>query len=225
MPKDASACWSVTVWEDEFPLIEDSSNFPSFVTKVYGGREECPSTKKIHFQGAVLCKSQQRFSAIKKWLPTAHIEPARQKDALIKYAMKDDTAVGEKMEHRNPREFLTMAKALRKIASYVFCNMEQFVLRQDQYANKHGTKWTMKISMEEDFWWAVNRLLRSEDEENISLYSNPQLLRAWIHTHETWRLKYEADKESTIVLQDSPDDGFKDDPELKGEIEVSQESS
>lgn len=216
-----SACWSVTVFNDEIGLIEDSSKFPSFVKEVHGGREECPKSGNIHFQGAVVCKSQQRFNAIKKWLPTAHIEPARQKEALIKYAMKEETAVGEKTTTTNPRQYLSMAQALKKIASCVYCDMVTYNNRMDSYHDSFGVQWTMKKAMEEEYWRAVNRLLRDEDDENISLYSNPQLLRSWVHTYETWRYKFE--QERSIVLQTSSNEDFKNDPELmEGEIVASQ---
>lgn len=108
---DKSTWWSVTAYNDEIELLE-SNEFPDFVVKVFGGREKCPTTGRIHFQGAVQCRSQQRFSALKKWLPTAHWEPAKNKDALQKYAMKADTAIGDKEERTNTVEMITMEKLM-----------------------------------------------------------------------------------------------------------------
>jgi len=42
------------------------------------------------------------MAKIKSWLKKAHLEPARSAEALKKYAMKTDTAAGEKKERVNP---------------------------------------------------------------------------------------------------------------------------
>jgi len=47
-----------------------------------------------HFQG-MLCTPQVRFSAVKRHLPRAHIEIARNKQALQAYVHKDETRVRE----------------------------------------------------------------------------------------------------------------------------------
>lgn len=207
--QDKSTWWSITVFGDEIALVEDEKLWPSFVEKVFGGREECPDTKRVHFQGAVKCRQQQRFSAIKKWLPTTHIEVARSSEALKKYAMKEDTAVGLKEERSNPRVYLTMAQALLKVASVVYVNMELFNIRQ--YNAMDQKDYDAKKFYEAEYWLAVNKILRSSDIEDIGLYTNPQFLRAWIHCHETFRLKY-LEQQRAIVLQAS---AIEDDPELK----------
>jgi len=95
--KSKATWWSVTAFDTvECALLQENDTFPEYVKTVYGGMEECPETKRLHFQGAVQLRDQQRLSALKKWLPTAHWEPARKVEALKKYAMKSETAVGEK---------------------------------------------------------------------------------------------------------------------------------
>lgn len=91
-----AGCWSVTAFDAEIDMVQDQSNWPSFVSSVAGGKEKCPKTDKIHFQGCVVLNTTQRLGAMKKWLPKAHWEPARSKEALKKYAMKTETSVGEK---------------------------------------------------------------------------------------------------------------------------------
>lgn len=92
-----STYWSVTAFGSEIQELQQSSCWPSFVTKIYGGLETCPTSGRIHYQAMVQCRSQQRFSAIKKWLPTSHIEKANKPDALKRYVMKAATAAGEKV--------------------------------------------------------------------------------------------------------------------------------
>lgn len=97
---DKSTWWSITAWNDEIAKCEGT--LPEFAKAIYGGREIAPSTGKEHFQGALQCFEQIRMAKIKSWLPTAHIEKALKVEALKKYAMKKETASGEKTIRTNP---------------------------------------------------------------------------------------------------------------------------
>lgn len=175
--------WSVTAFKDEIEILENPKSFPNYVVKVYGGREECPKTKTVHFQGAVQCRLQQRMSALKKWLPTAHLEPARDKEALAKYAMKEDTAVGDKIIQSNPRRYLKMNEALRMIAGC--CMVPPPLMRLLNMEEYNDDTITIGDTIKLCYWSAVRDLIR-DHEEDISLYSNPQLLRAWENTWMVW---------------------------------------
>jgi Putative viral replication protein. len=94
-----SIWWSVTAFGDEIELCEGT--LPEFVKEVYGGRETCPETGTLHFQGAIRCFEQVRMSKFKSWLKKAHLEPARSAEALKKYAMKTETAAGDKVVRVN----------------------------------------------------------------------------------------------------------------------------
>jgi len=111
-----SGAWSVTAFNDEIALLEDNERYPNFVKEVHGGREVCPTTGTLHFQGAIILKSEQRMSAIKKWLPTANLQPAKVLEALKKYAMKSDTAVGDKVVRANETPHYRMEELLMMIA-------------------------------------------------------------------------------------------------------------
>lgn len=52
------------------------------------GKEGTP-----HYQGMLITPQKPAFSTVKTVLPRAHIEKARQKDALAKYVHKEDTRV------------------------------------------------------------------------------------------------------------------------------------
>lgn len=97
--KAKSIWWSITAFDAEIALCEGT--LPDFVRSIHGGREKCPTTGTEHFQGALQCYEQVRMAKIKSWLKKAHLEPARSADALKKYAMKADTAIGEKSERAN----------------------------------------------------------------------------------------------------------------------------
>lgn len=104
---DKSTWWSITSFDEGEICYLIAGTFPEWVHKVHGGVEKCPDTGREHFQGALQCRSQQRFSAVKRMLPKSHLEPARHSEALRRYAMKADTAVGEKREITNATPYYT----------------------------------------------------------------------------------------------------------------------
>lgn len=186
---DRGYWWSITAFNDEMELCEDNKHWPHFVKHIHGGREECPTTGTIHFQGAIECKSQQRFSAIKKFLPTAHIELAIKAEALKKYVMKQDTAVGEKTIRSN-RVHLTMADALTVIGSHcVGIDVIDFITEYNLKDIDEGLK---KL-----YWNAVKKHLEDDKYEDISLFSQPQMISAWKNSHTVWVRR-------AIVLQARP---------------------
>lgn len=187
---DKSIWWSITAFNDEIAVCEDVSNYPHFVRTVLGGREVCPETGRLHFQGALQCKSQQRMSAIKKWLPTAHLETARQEEALKRYAMKEETAVDDKHERINTRKFLSMAEALTIIGSHcIGIDVIDFV----QEFNLKDTDEALKKM----YWRAVKKHLEDDKYDDIGLFSQPQMISAWKNTHSVWVRR-------AIVLQARP---------------------
>ena len=60
------------------------------------GRETCPETHRIHFQGFISFKIRQRFSGVKKMVPGAHTERCKGSvEENISYCSKD----GDFYEH------------------------------------------------------------------------------------------------------------------------------
>lgn len=112
--------WSVTAFNLDKDLCVDFQNqtkpIPSIIKSFHGGLEECPTTKTIHFQ-ALLKTSQCRFSAIKKIFPKSRIEKGHHPDALLKYVLKPETAVGPKTSVLNPL-YMTMDMLLIEIGKY-----------------------------------------------------------------------------------------------------------
>lgn len=165
---DKATWWSVTAYGDEILLLEDNTKYPTDVLKVYGGREECPTTGREHFQGAIQLRKQQRLAWFKSWLPTAHLEVAKSKDALVKYAMKEDTATGEKLERHTTVKYYSADEICLLIGSKV--------LDSDIEETPDPKVW---------FKRCVNRLLR----ENIKLAGqlmNPSLRNFWCDTSSVW---------------------------------------
>lgn len=95
---DRATAWSIT-WYPEHSMDEAVAKLeveefakrqlpPGW--KLKGQFEQCPKTKRYHFQ-ALLRTTQQRFKAVKRAMGNAHIEIARNVKALEKYVEKEDT--------------------------------------------------------------------------------------------------------------------------------------
>lgn len=175
---DKSTNWAVTAFGNDIALLEDVKSYPSYVKKVYGGRELCPESGREHFQGHLQLSTQQRLSAIKKWLPTAHLEIARNFKASVAYAMKADTASGEKNEVINPKPFIDNETALMMLA---------------RVEVPDDIEW----QTDKSFWFRVKAILR-QDTHLCGLFAKPDIYRLWKHTWEVW---IEKSAEEPIVLQ------------------------
>lgn len=202
--------WIITAYNDEILKCEQSSAYPSFVRTIHGGREKCPTTGREHFQGAVVT-SQIRFSQLKSWLPTAHIELAVSKDAVMKYAMKNETAIGEKVVRENDKKFYRMEELLMLLGYEELISktsgeyQEMFKDIPDQMINKTITPAQADKKV---FWYLVERVLNKKGAYLIASYSKGDIFSAWDNLRSFWM------KEALSITEptDSPD------PELENEI-------
>lgn len=176
---DKSACWSVTAFGDEINIIEDATTYPDYVKEILGGREMCPSTNKLHFQGAIILHSQQRLSALKKWLPTAHFEPARSREALKRYAMKDDTAVGEKTIRENAIPYLDIEAKMNIIAEAYLSFNASDVDKEMEYKQRD--------EKDGEFWFLLtHKVLPKYGGKIINSFAYPEVRTLWRNTKEFW---------------------------------------
>jgi len=87
---DRATCWSITInnpTQEEYQIVLPAR-------WKLEGQIERGSEGTEHYQG-MLSTPQVRFSAVKKVFPRAHIEVARNKQALQKYVHKEETRVSE----------------------------------------------------------------------------------------------------------------------------------
>lgn len=93
---EKGTCWSITLnnpTESELAQWENISKAATWI-KSASGQLERGAEGTPHIQG-MLKTDQVRFSAVKKLLPRAHIEKARNEKALANYVTKQDTRVAE----------------------------------------------------------------------------------------------------------------------------------
>lgn len=166
---DRGYWWSITSFDEAEQNEIASQKWPSWVKNIYGGLEECPDTKRVHYQGAIHCRTQQRFSAVKRWLKKAHIELAREPHKLKQYAMKDETAVGEKKVLENLTPFVDNQSALRLLAQEEINNPAEV---------ESTTNTDMDKVMEAKFRVYANRVV-FRDPYLVGVMSKPDILRGW----------------------------------------------
>lgn len=67
---------------------------PDFMKYMTGQLEECPTTGRIHFQGAILLQRPMRLPGLKKRLPgSPHLEPSSSIEKIAAYCTKEATRV------------------------------------------------------------------------------------------------------------------------------------
>jgi len=203
--------WGITAYDKNIELLVNKENVPQQVKEFGGQRELCPTTGREHYQGWITCHGQQRGSVILNWLPGVHLEKAKDIAALKRYCMKDETSAGDRETgFKNPQEYLTMDKALEKLALNVPLDVD--------YPTTGENK--LKKIVEWQFWKGVSKIILTSPAL-IGLYSQPQMYRAWYHTRSVWleRTKYA----SRIVLRPQPVESPKDSLQETSADEVDEE--
>lgn len=185
--------WSFTAYEQQYSLLE---KMPDLVAE-WGWQDEiCPETDRHHRQGFIRTYTQQRFSALRKVLPGVHIEPAKNWAALIEYCKKADTRdpEGTQVHQTNAREYLTLDKALMRIAHA--WNDERFE-RKCKPDNLAYWKYKVEDVLKEEFNAAVCVLV-AENPGDVSYYVRPDVWRAWSITHSVWLLRRQTDNATRV---------------------------
>lgn len=184
---ERASWWSITI-NNPTEVDRDALRNPPTFVKLVKCQDEVGENETLHIQGCVNT-TQVRFSQMKNWLQRAHIEVARDKSALLKYVEKTDTAV-DGTQFTNKPEFLTTAKALRKLAKAYERPSEEDIGNRPDTAIKRA-------------YWRAVRVIIKDEEELISLYSRPDLFRAWENTWEVWLAKVEEDLDRQTDRQDA----------------------
>lgn len=189
-----STWWIITAYDKNIEIVENNVSYPKCVKSVYGGREQCPTSGRLHYQGAVECHGQQRAAFFRDWLPGVHFEVAKNKEAVKKYCLKEDTAIGTKGVILNPEEYLTMDKGMMYLA--------EVSLEKDTDPTN------------DEYWELVNFAIKLRPKL-ISMYAAPAFRTAWNQTRRTWRalvlqalINEEESDELIIPAKSTSTDGY-----------------
>lgn len=187
---DRSSRWAFTAYEDQWHFLE---TIPDLVAEWGWQDEVCPETGRKHKQGYLRTHSQQRLSALVKVLPGIHLEPARDWNKLVNYCKKSESRAldGEQVHQVNPREYLTLDKALTRLAN-VF-DLEAF--KRDYIDPDSNGKKVMKKYFEK----AVCELVR-ENPADIGYYVRPDVERGWNIAYSVFLEKRQTDRQTVLRL-------------------------
>lgn len=183
---DKTTRWAFTAYEDQFGLFD---KIPDKVKEWGWQTEICPTTERKHYQGYILTRTQQRHKAMRDMFPGVHIEVAREWNALVNYCKKIDTAIEGTQKHEvNERKYLQFADALVNVAKcYIDPHMSH--AHRLRLAPSDEAVALSKITPEQletkAFDEAVCQLVEAQPND-VSLYTNPQIKRAWIMCKSVW---------------------------------------
>lgn len=179
-----STWWSVVSFKEEEIRLMQGPEYPEFVERVIGGLEECPTTKRLHFQGALKCRRQMRMKQIKDWLPTSKLEIARQPEALKKYCMKEETAVGAKKEVVNSTPHVTVRKVMEEL-SLVY---DQLNIAQHVNTLVKESGFTVKKAQQDGYWRCVRHLVQYYEwaRDCCHLFARADVKELYFNTRSVW---------------------------------------
>jgi hypothetical protein len=199
---DKASWWSITAYNEQAHILEayrkGEKPLPSFVKKLYGGLEECPTTKRLHYQGA-LNTPQIRMSCLKKWIPAVHWEKARNIEGLKIYALKQATAIGEKSIQVN-ESYQTLGELIRELV----------IFRYENYDKSPPSDMDSK----KEYLQLIRYYIEQDEARGLakaSMLTDPRTSRAYamiakpIYNNYMYRLRYESrdDNESDNESVDS----------------------
>lgn len=192
MSDDRGTCWSITInnptEEDLKPSLPNNKWFMK-------GQMEMGKDGTEHYQG-MLSTPQVRFSAVKKVLPRAHIEKAKNKLALEKYVSKDDTRIAtvENITSSIP----TLFDYQHTIASK--WDDIEFTEYQKQYNDEQLTK----LGIGEIALRYVDTIVEKDIEKGVCgveyIAINPMWRSAW---KRFWRSMVARERKSTVEYNDA----------------------
>lgn len=181
-----STWWSITSFESsEIESLKNQTKWPPQLLEVLGGMEICPSTGAQHYQGALHYNRQVRFSAVKRFLPKAHIEACKNVEALKKYVMKPETACGEKQVIKSVNKFYRPCDILYLMAKKF---VEAEMTLDDIYNDPDGCKYYRVL---------MRRVIK--DDITVVNYVDGKLKQNWIDFYSVFINRVRADSLNSIT--------------------------
>lgn len=188
---DRATCWSITI---NNPTESDLK--PSFPNNKWlmTGQMEKGKDGTDHYQG-MLTTPQVRFSQVKKALPRAHIEVAKNRTALQKYVNKEDTrvAVVQNISNNIP----TLFDYQHTIASKWDDN--EFTEYQERYSDEE----LVKLGIGEIALRYVDTIVEKDIENGMCgveyIAINPMWRSAWKRFYKSMVARERSAKLNSIV--------------------------
>lgn len=170
-----ATAWLITAFGEDIERCERNELWPSFVRKIDGQQEKCPTTGRIHYQGLAWTQ-QVRFSAMKKFLPKSHIEISKNPAACLNYVTKEESAVPGTRRTIHAVNLLTPRRTMEKM----FATIRYF--DDGELSQSSQEYWELqfraypKTYRTEMYKRAVSNCM-AEDPARIRLWTNPHTQR------------------------------------------------
>lgn len=173
---DKACCWSVTI---NNPTDDDHKQWASLTSlpwvREVKGQLEKGEEGTVHLQGMVKTQSV-RFAQMKKALPRAHIEKAKNEVALAKYVSKEETRIGPTVQVKTATQADLQNEILKVLLEDLSCSpetSEQMLEIVTTNTTKIKKNWELYLDI------AVNRLIFHGYYGVEFVVSNPQIRMAF----------------------------------------------
>jgi len=178
------SCWSITI---NNPTAEDLETWKSirlnpWVKDAQGQLEE-GENKTPHLQ-ALLKTDYVRFSQVKKLLPRAHIEKARNQNALQNYVKKEETRLAEVAVDRTATPRLVQERLTSMVEQHIF-------------HKGIPARWNYTLS----------RDCKSREWHKVVLYDEEHEFKEVVHMNREW-INHNSDKLIDAVVEQLIEEGY-----------------
>lgn len=197
-----STRWAFTVqyeplvYEDmDAYIAKPHKDHPWDIVAEIGWQDEiAPTTGQKHRQGYLRTVRQTRLAQVKKLLPTAHFEIAKDWLALKQYCKKLESKdpSGNTISYVNPNKPLTISQLLLKMATYTV----------DDFGSDNPLD--RFYGDEKKQYWAIARQMLMEDPELAHIIGQPLPQNLWRNTRHVWIKLAEQESECNSITHEEP---------------------
>ena len=176
---------------------------PSFIKEIHMQQEECPTTKRLHYQTHVVCYRQVRLTQLTGWIKQTNWKPVRGKEYIansIAYTAKKETAVAGTHTTVQGERYYQLHEILQTMARYSSPEWkisDCLDVRPDESPNS---------------WKAITRRLIDTDITWVNRLSNPTLRRMWNDWGSLFIKNWEDG--GSLIIEEPPVEG---EPEVNAE--------
>lgn len=213
--------WSVTVFEEQYSVIEEAARDSRNFKEVAWQDEIAPDTGRKHRQGYCVTQTPTRFNSIKKLLPGIHVEPAKNFNALKKYCSKLESRdpAGSSSAVTHPSTHVTVDRFMELIAlEYIELLEEDDKFDWDAWHDTHedfhdNPVVAKNVAVFTSAYWKLVKLVLMARPELAALAMAPGPRSLWMATASVWVRRALASRTRGELVLQSPAQGGVEGPD------------
>lgn len=191
--------WQFTAYETNYDVIDAAVEAKCF--KEIGWQDEvCPTTQRKHRQGYFVTQTPLRQSAVRKIVPSVHVEPAKNFTALKNYCKKEETRdpSGNQVTMAFEATHVTIDKFLDLLADAWVMDLSEDRLFDFPEVDVFDEPGRSVFAATADYWRVVKHVLRARPElASIAMAPGPRNL--WLGTRSVWLRRAAARREASSI--------------------------